>query len=61
MTKSVKLFLLAVLTAAALVTAAPRASATPNYCTACAQTGDCYACCNCDGGSPTYCRMICLP
>jgi hypothetical protein len=31
---------------------------TPNCCT-CAQTGDCFACCRCDGGTIRQCSFEC--
>jgi hypothetical protein len=28
-------------------------------CCQCGQTGDCFACCRCDGGNPTGCARSC--
>jgi hypothetical protein len=42
------------------LTAEPDAQGT-FYCNVCAQSGDCYACCRCDGGSATICAHNCVP
>jgi len=31
------------------------------FCNVCAQSGDCYACCRCDGGDATICAHNCVP
>lgn len=56
-----KILFAAVLLATALLSAPTKASATITnpWCNQCAATGDCVACCRCDGLTIAYCARIC--
>jgi hypothetical protein len=55
-----KLLFAAALIGAAVVSAPKTASADNHWCIQCAATGDCTACCMCDGGHTlSYCSLSC--
>lgn len=58
--RKLKLFLLAaILTALAIVTS-PKTASANLQCDECARSGDCIACCRCNGGTMAYCaRYAC--
>jgi hypothetical protein len=58
MNRIAKLLLAALLTTAAFMTAPPEAAAA-GPCDRCDRTGDCYACCRCDGGGVIDCSNAC--
>jgi hypothetical protein len=58
MNKLSKLLLAAALTGAAILSMPPKASAT-DFCASCAQTGECFPCCRCDGTGPAQCFSLC--
>ena len=58
MKKLYKLLFASVLTLAAILSM-PRTSAATDWCGMCGATGDCNACCRCDGGGPGYCFIFC--
>jgi hypothetical protein len=43
------------------VTQCPVCPCGSTQCCICASTGDCFACCRCDGGGPVFCRNQCEP
>jgi hypothetical protein len=56
--KLVLLFAVVALAVAGLV-AAPPVTSMPNWCQECAATGDCFACCRCNGGTVNACIHAC--
>ncbi len=58
MKKLPKLLFATLLTAAAILSMPPKASASV-VCDQCAATGDCNACCRCAGHGPGYCTVFC--
>jgi hypothetical protein len=41
--------------------AAPEPAGEVDWCAECAAGFACIPCCRCDGGTPTFCKMQCLP
>lgn len=54
-----KLAFAVALTAAALLSTPSTVSAGPTWCATCDATGDCLACCRCEGGGAGYCNVLC--
>lgn len=57
--KNLKKLLFALALIAAAILSTPRTTLAVNWCNLCDQTGDCFACCRCDGGSTGFCAQIC--
>ena len=59
MNKLTKLLLATVLTAAAILSMPPKASAGSIWCNECLTSGSCFACCRCAGGTTGECVDAC--
>jgi hypothetical protein len=58
--RKLKLFLLAAVLTTLAIASSPKTASASMPCNECAATGDCIACCRCDGGTLAYCaRYAC--
>jgi hypothetical protein len=58
MKRLTRFLIAALLATAALFSAAPNVSAI-DWCQVCAETGGCWECCRCGGGTPNACIRAC--
>jgi len=57
--RNLKKLLFAVALVATTIAATAKTASAVDWCAQCDATGDCFACCRCDGFGPGYCAWHC--